>query len=126
MATAYAARLRRRALGTGLASRRGEGMDRDQRAVDHVPKNPKLLTIANTQEKFEVPLRGDGAVPPVAAAFMAAISAGEQAVMVAQDVAGPSTVPIAGAQGSAEPLPPSELAHKPSIAGYIKTQFLYS
>ncbi|KAL6643556.1 hypothetical protein ACP70R_018322 [Stipagrostis hirtigluma subsp. patula] len=94
-------------------------MNGDQRSVDHVPENPKLLTISNTQEKFEVALRGDGAVPPVAAAFMAAISAGEQAVMVGQDVAAPSTVQFAAVHGSGDPVPPPVLSGKPSNPGSV-------
>ncbi|KAL6842122.1 hypothetical protein ACP4OV_028101 [Aristida adscensionis] len=36
------------------------------RAVDRVPDNPKIVMIMNTQEYCEIPLRGDGAVPPAA------------------------------------------------------------
>ncbi|KAL6842317.1 hypothetical protein ACP4OV_027744 [Aristida adscensionis] len=32
-------------------------------AVDRVPDNPKMVMIMNTQEYYEIPLRGDGVVP---------------------------------------------------------------
>uniref|UniRef100_A0A0A9G1P9 Uncharacterized protein n=1 Tax=Arundo donax TaxID=35708 RepID=A0A0A9G1P9_ARUDO len=48
-------------------------MDEDTRLVDRVPANPKLLVIASSQERCEIPLPQNQQIPLAAATFIAAV-----------------------------------------------------